>query len=224
MTPQSDKNISSTNKVSKKKNNMNKGNKFPLWINVGVMVLVVVVVGVIAYICTIQYTRHGEEVTVPDLRGLTVQQAFDKLEALGLEADVRDSVYSKELAPGLVWGQSISANSHVKVGRLIALTINTNDTPTLLLPDVADNSSYEEAAALLKSMGFTLNPPQRIDGNKDWVYSVKYQGRNVAAGTRIRINEPITLVVGNGMMPEETEPVQHHVDSLSYGEDIIEIV
>jgi len=224
MAPQPNKDNLGTSTSNGKGGKPKKNYKYPLWKNVLAMVLLFAAVIAAAYFLTIQYTRHGEEVAVPDLRGLTVQQAFDRLEALGLEGDIRDSVYSKDLGPGLVWGQSISANSRVKVGRLIALTINTYDTPTINLPDIAENSSYNEAAALLKSMGFTLTAPQTIDGIKDWVYAVKYKGRNVAPGTRIRVNDPITLVVGNGRMTEEIDSFRNNPEPANYDEEIIEIL
>lgn len=218
-------NASTTNPTGTTKNKKgSKPKKYPFWKNLIAMILLLAAVVGIAYFCSIIYTRHGEEVTVPNLRGLTVQQAFDRLEELGLEADIRDSVYSKEIAPGLVWGQSVSAGSHVKIGRLVALTINSNSTPTLVLPDLAENISYDEARALLTSMGFTLNAPAYTDGTNNLVYSVKYKGRNVGPGTRININEPITLIIGNGNMLQELDPTQTHIDTLNYNEDVLEIM
>lgn len=199
--------------------------KYPLWKNVVAMIAVVALFVTGAYWASILYTRHGKEVAVPDLKGLTVRQAYERLDALELYGEVRDSIYNRNIAPGVVCDQSVHAGNYVKVGRTIGLTVNSDHAPTLVLPDVADNMSYREAMAKLRSMGFTLGPPEYINGERDWVYSVKYKGYNVSVGTRIDINEPITLVVGDGhYMMEELEFDEAYGDTIGavYG-DILEI-
>lgn len=197
--------------------------KYPLWKNVvAIIVLWVVVIGV-AYWGSGVYTRHGQEVAVPDLQGLTADQAIRRLEALGLEGEVRDSIYNKQLQPDLVCAQTIHAGNYVKVGRVVGLTINSDRAPSLVLPDIGDNMSVREAEARLKSMGFTLTPPEYIDGERDWVYSVKYKGYNVSAGTRIEISAPVTLVVGNGQtMMDEIEFDDPSADSTAYSHDVMD--
>jgi hypothetical protein len=46
--------------------------------------------------------------------------------------------------------------------------------------------------------GFKLNQVQLVNGEKDWVYGVKYQGRQLAAGEKIPVGSSLTLMVGNG--------------------------
>lgn len=197
--------------------------KYPLWKNVvAIIVLWAVVIGV-AYWGSGVYTRHGQEVAVPDLQGLTTDQAIRRLEALGLEGEVRDSIYNKQLQPNLVCAQTIHAGNYVKVGRVVGFTINSDKAPSLVLPDIGDNMSVREAEARLKSMGFTLTPPEYIDGERDWVYSVKYKGYNVSAGTRIDISAPVTLVVGNGhTMMEEIELDDYDSDSTAYSHNVMD--
>ncbi len=201
-----------------------KNKKYPLWKNVLAMIAVVAVFITAAYWASILYTRHGKEVAVPDLKGLTVRQAYERLDALELYGEVRDSIYNRNIPPGVICDQSVHAGNYVKIGRTIGLTVNSDHAPTLVLPDVADNMSYREAMAKLRSMGFTLGEPEYIEGERDWVYSVKYKGCNVSVGTRIDINEPITLVVGDGhyMMDElEFDAYSDTIGSV-YG-DILEI-
>ena len=69
--------------------------------------------------------------------------------------------------------------------------------PTMAIPDIADNSSLREAQARLKAMGFKLGPVQYVAGDKDWVYGVKCQGRNVYAGDRVPVDALLVLQVGN---------------------------
>ena len=199
--------------------------KYPLWKNVLAMMIVLAVFIACAYWASILYTRHGKEVAVPNLNGLTVRQAMERLDALELYGEIRDSIYNRDIAPGLVCGQTINAGNKVKIGRTIGLTVNSDHAPTLVLPDVADNMSYREATAKLHSMGFTLGEPEYIDGEKDWVYSVRYKGCNVSVGTRIDINEPIRLVVGNGhYMMDELEFDETYGDTIgAIAGDILEI-
>ena len=165
-----------TNTDSEGKNPAKK--KYPLWKNVLAMMIVLAVFIACAYWASVIYTRHGDEVEVPNLNGLTVKQAMERLDALELYGEIRDSIYNRDIAPGLVCGQTINAGNKVKIGRTIGLTVNSDHAPTLVLPDVADNMSYREATAKLRSMGFTLGEPEFIDGEKDWVYSVRYKGCN----------------------------------------------
>ena len=212
-----------TNTDSEGKNPAKK--KYPLWKNVLAMMIVLAVFIACAYWASVIYTRHGDEVEVPNLNGLTVKQAMERLDALELYGEIRDSIYNRDIAPGLVCGQTINAGNKVKIGRTIGLTVNSDHAPTLVLPDVADNMSYREATAKLRSMGFTLGEPEFIDGEKDWVYSVRYKGCNVSVGTRIDINEPIRRGVGNGhYMMDELEFEETYGDTIgAIAGDILEI-
>ena len=212
-----------TNTDSEGKNPAKK--KYPLWKNVLAMMIVLAVFIACAYWASVIYTRHGDEVEVPNLNGLTVKQAMERLDALELYGEIRDSIYNRDIAPGLVCVQTINAGNKEKIGRIIGLTVNSDHAPTLVLPDVADNMSYREATAKLRSMGFTLGEPEFIDGEKDWVYSVRYKGCNVSVGTRIDINEPIRLVVGNGhYMMDELEFEETYGDTIgAIAGDILEI-
>lgn len=86
----------------------------------------------------------------------------------------------------------------MKEGRTVYLTVNTLDVPLRAIPDVADNSSLRQAQAKLLNAGFKLNQVQLVNGEKDWVYGVKYQGRQLAAGEKIPVGSSLTLMVGNG--------------------------
>ena len=150
-----------------------------------------------------EYTHHGVEITVPDVRGLQADAAARRLQLSGLDGVVSDSGYVRNLAAGAVLEQSVDAGRKVKPGRVIYLTINSGYQPTIVMPDLADNSSVREAQTRLKALGFKLSPVEYIDGERDWVYEVRWNGRPVNAGTRIPVESSITLVVGNGAMGDD---------------------
>lgn len=150
-----------------------------------------------------RYTLHSQEVVVPELRGLQATTAQRRLLECGLEGVVNDSGFVRNQPAGAILEQTIAANQKVKPGRIIYLTINSGNMPTIALPDLADNSSLREAQTRLSSIGFRLAPVEYINGERDWVYDVKCHGQSVSAGTRIAADTPITLVVGNGSGNEE---------------------
>ena len=176
------------------------------------MILVVVLFffGTLAFIDF--YTLHGEEVEVPKITGVSEQIAYSKLKALGLKAEVRDTGYVHKAAPFEVLEQSIKPGTKIKPGRTIYLTINSNGSKRIELPDLADNCSRREAEDKLKTLGFKLGATEFIIGDPDWVYEVKVNGKTVKAGTRISVDLPITLVVGKGGLEDE----YNGNDSLDY--------
>lgn len=160
------------------------------------------------------YTHHGEGVEVPDVKGLTFDTAEDKLDDADLNVLVVDSDYIKGLAPGTVLEQTPKPGSIVKSGRTIYLTVNAANAPTRALPDLADNSSIRQAQVKLRAMGFKLGPVEPIDGEKDWVYAIKYNGKKVFAGDRVPTDATLVLVVGTGLYGGENDSIQYRIDDV----------
>ena len=173
-----------------------------LW-NIMGMILVVILVAVGIWFWMGYYTHHGESIEVPNVKGMVISDAEYTLTRARLQTVVADSGYDRKLPAGTVLEQLPAAGKQVKSGREIYLTINSGKTPTLALPDIADNSSLREAEAKLRSMGFKLGPIEYAAGDKDWVMAVKCRGRNVSVGERISIDDPLTLVVGNNDIDAE---------------------
>ena len=144
------------------------------------------------------YTHHGESIPVPDLQGMDYAKAYALLERNGLRAVVTDSGYNKRLPANSVLAQNPSAGLKVKTGHVIYVTVNSSSSPTLVIPDLIDNSSAREAKAKLTAMGFRLLEPQYVTGEKDWVYGIVCRGHRVAAGDAVSIEAPLTLVIGSG--------------------------
>ena len=158
------------------------------------------------------YTRHNENIAVPNLVGMNVNEATEKLEELGLRLEVADTGYVQKSAPMSILEQAIHPNKEVKEGRIIHVTINADGPRKIAIPDVADNCSRREAEDKFQILGFKLGPIEYIVGDPDWVYGVKVNGRNVNAGTRVSVSQPITLVVGEGGMESD----YNGNDSLDY--------
>ena len=187
-----------------------KTNKY-FWVNILVMIVAVVLIvfGVMKWLDV--YTRHGEAVVVPDVKGMTVDEASKMFRNHGLVCVVSDSNYVKNMAAGIVLDVNPGIGQKVKEGRTIYLTINTLSIPLRAVPDVADNeavhlnsSRSEKPFVKVLAAGFKLTEIQLMNGEKDWVYGIKYQGRSLNAGDKVPLGAALTLMVGNG----ENEPLE----------------
>lgn len=176
-----------------------------IWLNLLAMFLLVVGISIGLWFGLEHYTMHDQEVSVPNVKGMRLVQAKKAIKDKGLTPIVADSAYNKTFPAGTVLEQTPKNDRMVKPGREIYLTINTTRTPTLRLPDIADNSSLREAKARLAAIGIKLSPCEYIDGEKDWVYGVKYRGRNIFAGDRIPIGAEVTLQIGTGHFGDDME-------------------
>lgn len=177
-------------------------NKFKskiLWGNLLAMFVVTILLCIGAAWWLDSYTYHGMGIVVPDLTKMNISRAKQLLEEQGLQIIVNDSGYNRQLPGDCILAQSPVAGSKVKTGRAVYVTVNSFSSPTISLPDVIDNCSEREAEARLSAMGFQLTEPQRIHGEKGWVYGIVSRGRHLATGDRVSIETPITLVVGDGM-------------------------
>ena len=182
-----------------------------LWYNLLGMAGVVVAVCLVAILCMGIYTHHGESIPVPDVCGKTMLEAQHILEEAGMEVEVSDSGYVKNLPADCILEQVPAGGQRVKSGHIIRLTVNASHTPSLVIPDIVDNSSLREAMARLKAMGFRLGMPKFVEGEKDWVYGILANGREVHAGDRVSIDCTLIIMVGNGGLSQD--------DSVTYVEE-----
>jgi hypothetical protein len=151
------------------------------------------------------YTHHGEGIALPNLRGMSYAKAIEMMEEQGIYVVANDTGYNKKMEAGCVLMQTPGAGTKVKEGRTIFVTINSTSSPAVKIPDIIDNSSFREAQAKLTALGFRLLEPKVIDGERDWVYDVQAGGRSLQQGDMVPIETPLTLVIGNGMIGEESE-------------------
>lgn len=168
------------------------------------------------------YTRHGEGIEVPNLDEMSFDQAKVLLEERNLEIQVSDSGYNKRLPADMILAQTPGPGMKVKSGHVIYVTVNSPSSPTVIIPDLVDNSSLREASAKLAAMGFHLLPPQRVPGEKDWVYGIISRGRRVGTGDRISTEAPLTLIVGTGGFEDDIDAVDYRDMGITEEEDATE--
>lgn len=186
--------------IDKKKQEPQQGKK-PLrllLINVAAMAVVVVVAVFITFRWIDSYTEHGVALVVPDVTGMEEADAITKLGQHDFVGVISDHVYIKGVAPGEITAQRPAAQAKVKRGRKVYLTVSSGNQPMIAIPDIADNSSLRQAESRLRAAGFKLAPNDTIAGDLDWVYSVRYKGRELQGGELIPEGAELTLVIGGG--------------------------
>lgn len=150
------------------------------------------------------YTRHGEMVDVPKIKGMVVNEAIKTLKNQGFDVHI-DSVYQADKQPGLVVDQNPIEGSKVKSDRTIYLTIITMSAPEVKFPEVRE-LTYLEAASIIRNYGLKIGDTIYIaDIARDRVLDVKFGNSKLLAGQEIAKGSKITLILGNGQGDAEVE-------------------
>jgi len=151
------------------------------------------------------YTQHGETLSVPDMRGMSMQKVQEVLKSKGFEYKVVDSAYNAKRLPMTVLDQTPSANAKVKQGRTIYLTVNSKLPPQIKMPDLKD-ASLKQAQLILESAGLNIGKLiYKPDLAQNAVLDQLYKGEHIEAGTSIKKGATIDLVLGDGLGATEVE-------------------
>ncbi len=146
------------------------------------------------------YTNHGETVSVPDLSGYGYLEASELLENTGLQYEVSlDSGFSTEHPALAILKQIPAANSQVKSGRKIYLTLNARNAPLIKMPNLV-NMQLKNVQEILANIGLERGDIVYIpDIGINVVLEQRYRGVTVREGFEIPKGARIDLVVGDGM-------------------------
>jgi len=170
----------------------------PLWVNM-LAALGVVLLFVLIFFATLSWlTGHGKIQRVPSITGQNILAATKTLEAAGFEVIIQDSVFIDTLAKQAVVRQIPEAESIVKNGRAIYLTINRTVAPQVEMPNLA-GFSVKSAEMYLISLGLRMGEiSYRPDIARNAVLEQLLGDRSIAPGTKIPIGTVINFVLGSG--------------------------
>ena len=185
-----------------------------IWLNLLAMGIIVVLLCLGLKYGLDLYTHHGQTVEVPTIIHKSYNDAEDMLDKVHLNIVVSDTDYVKTLPPDCILEQSPLEGEIVKPGRIVYVKINAPHTPRRPLPDVIDNCSMRDAQSKLLAMGFQLADPEYIPGEREWVYGIKCQGRQLASGDRVSIEDQLVMQVGDGR--RDMNQVVTYIDSRTY--------
>lgn len=142
------------------------------------------------------YTLHGKEVTIPQVTGMTQEEAEIVLRGSGLYLVVVDSTYSDKAPLGTVVEQTPPALSHAKPDRPVYVVMNARTKQLIPLPELHD-VSYRQAEATLRSIGLRVAKVEYEPSlYPDNVLDVRAGGLSLNEGTRLLEGSGVTLVVG----------------------------
>lgn len=180
----------------------------PLLVNMVFAFLLVVTLVFLFFGSLNWITGFGKTQKVPSVTGQNVQAAIKMLEASGLEVVIQDSVFIDTLAKQAVVRQIPDAESIVKTGRTIYLTINRSIPPQVEMPNLT-GFSLKSAEMFLLSLGLKMgNISYRPDIARNAVLEQLLGDRPIAPGTKIPTGTVINFVLGSGEGSGELEVPQ----------------
>ena len=153
------------------------------------------------------YTQHGEEVVVPNIITMHVEEARILAAAEGLNIAVIDSTYSSKTPLSTIVEQNPKPGSHVKYGRTIYVIQNARFRRPVILPELRD-ISLRQAETTIKTLGLNIQEVVYEPSTfKNILLDIRVCDTSVVAGTRLEEGDYLTLVVGKGQgIKEVTVP------------------
>lgn len=172
--------------------------KSPIVVNLllAIILTIAIIIGTLQWLD--HYTLHNEAVVVPDVKGLTLDEADEFFKNSKLRYNVVDSVFSKDVAPGAIVELVPVAGSKVKENRIVFVTINAQTSQMGKIPEIQD-LSFRQAYALLRSIGFSSVEIKYVAGEyKDLAVAVELNQRPLSKGEYVPLNAPLTLKISSG--------------------------
>jgi len=144
-------------------------------------------------------TRHGEQIEVPDLSGMTLEEASKTLEEHQLAHAILDTTsYNPNFAYQTIIEQIPASGSLVKQARKIYLSINRSGYKMTQVPFVV-GKTLRQAQPALRSAGFKVGKlTYKKYIAKDEVLSMKFRQRNLEQGDQLPLTSIIDLELGDG--------------------------
>ncbi len=144
-------------------------------------------------------TRHGDFVVVPNLIGKNIQEFKFELEELNLQYIISDSGnYNPDFKINSVLDQLPKANSKVKQGRKIYLTLNASDFEMVEIPKIT-RITVRQARKTIESLGFIFGEIEYVDDiARDEVISISNEGNELKEGDFLKRTSIIDFKLGNG--------------------------
>lgn len=168
------------------------------YIHIGIILVLIGILFIGTFRILDNYTRHGDVYFLPQLEGMTIEQADEKGYTKAFEFVITDSVYSKTLPAGAIVMQKPFANSKVKKGRKVYVTVVASGKEKVKMPNLVD-LSLRQAIVELDMAGLKIKQLDYVpDIARNAVLAQLYLGDTIAPDEQISKGEAITLVLGEG--------------------------
>lgn len=170
-----------------------------------VLAFLIIVFGTIIIMQILKiYTRHNNDLTVPDLSGLTLTDALNAAREKDMRVEVFDSVFLSDLEKGTVVMQHPEAGLKVKKNRKIFLTMNAINPEKIAMPNLVD-LTFKQASAKIESFGLKLgNISYEPNIAVNLVLAQRRHGASLSPGDSIAKGTAIDLVLGKGLSDQQS--------------------
>lgn len=177
--------------------------KKPLWVNLLVGLLLMILFLFLLSIGLGPCTRHGKNKTVPNVVGRSLEEAKKILDDNGFDVEVQDSIYTDTTAKGAVLRQIPEGDAVVKISRTVYITVNRYVPPVVEMPNFV-GFSLRNIELQLKNMGLRVGDTIYVDDfARNSVKDVMYKGASITPGTKLQQGSSVVLVLGNGVGENE---------------------
>jgi len=167
--------------------------------------LIVVFIAVIFFVILMDkivmplYVQLGDEVDLPDVIEMPVNEAQSLLIEQGFKVVIRDSLYDANHPVGIVIEQNPYPYAVVKEGRRVYVTVSIGEKP-IVMPNLF-GVSPREAELILDTHDLKL-------GSKNYYYSERYHegtvmGQSYPQGQEIKSGSRIDIIISLGQLSEE---------------------
>jgi eukaryotic-like serine/threonine-protein kinase len=125
------------------------------WIHLGLMFGVGIILLWLSLKFLDLYTSHGQQIKVPDFKGLSIGDLEKFADDHDLRCIIIDSVFDLSLKKGIVVMQDPAAGTKVKDNRMVYLTVVAQKPERTSMPELLD-LTLRQATAMLESYGLKI--------------------------------------------------------------------
>lgn len=170
---------------------------FFMQIAIAVVIVLVICFGLLQWLSF--STNHGEEITVPNLAKMTVEQAEELLDNDDLDYVILDTTDFVAGYPKYsIVKQDPHAGAKVKKDRKIYLKVNSAGFSAVTVPNLIQQT-LRQALPTLKALGLQEGSlSYRPDLGKDMVLEMRQNGKKLKPGDKVLKASKIDLVLGDG--------------------------
>lgn len=133
-------------------------------------------------------SKGAGDITIPDLQGMSFDQAREKLKALGLSIGKISYTSDTSKDDGVVISQGLQAGGKASKGATVDITINQTKSTMVEIPNVV-GMTIKEAKEALGNLGLSIS---KISGSNEDTAVVT--AVSPAPGSSVKRDESVTLV------------------------------